>query len=88
MGAEKILFKSEEKKTAAEAAAVLRTIAERLEQGHIQLKQAGNECSLSIPSNLVLEIKVEEKLKRRVRKSLEIELEWLEGEEQEGVMIA
>jgi len=88
MGAEKILIKTEEKKTAREAAAILRTIAEKLEQGHIQLKHAGNECSLSIPSSLVLEIKVKEKLKHMVKKSLKIELEWVEGEDQEGVMIA
>ena len=78
MGIEKLLFKSEEKKTVWEVAVILRTIAEKLEQGRIQLKRAGKECSISVPSELVLEIKVEEKVKHRVKRSLDIEIEWVE----------
>ncbi len=88
MGMEKVLFKSEEKKSAAEAAAILRTIADKVEEGKLLLKQGNSECSLSIPSSLVVEIKVEEEFKRKMKRSLEIELEWIEGEDQGEVEIS
>ena len=88
MGMEKVLFKSEEKKSAAEAAAILRTIADKVEEGKLLLKQGNSECSLSIPSSLVVEIKVEEELKRKLKRSLEIEIEWIEGEDQGEVQIS
>ncbi len=88
MSVEKVLFKSEEKKSAAEAAALLRTIADKVEEGNLQLRQGDSECSLAFPSSLVVEIKVEEKVKRNTKRSLEIELEWIEGEEGGEVQIA
>ncbi len=88
MGIEKVLFKSEERKSAHEAAEVLRAIADKVEQGELRLRQGDSECSLAIPQNLVLEIKVEEKIKQKTKRSLEIELEWIEGEGQGDVQIA
>jgi len=88
MGAEKVLFKSKEKKSAKEVASVLRAIAGKVEQGTIRLSQGQQQVSLEIPQSLTLEIKVEEEAKRKLKKSLEIELEWVEGENGGETMIA
>ena len=80
---EKVLFKSEEPKKTSEAAAVLRTIADKIEQGEITFSRGAEEVQLAIPQNLVLEIKVESETKAGrpgEKKSLEIELEWREGQ--------
>ena len=84
MGRETILFKSEERKTSGEVAAVLREIADKVEQRQMTLKQDANEIILDFPENLVLELKVEEEEGRKVKRSLEIELEWVPGEESSG----
>lgn len=79
MGRETVLFKSEEKKTRAEAAAVLRAIADKVETGQITLGADGTELPLDIPQNVTLEIKAEEEEERTLKRSLEIEIEWAEG---------
>ncbi|MDD4731684.1 MAG: amphi-Trp domain-containing protein [Desulfovibrio sp.] len=80
MGRETILFKSEERKTTAEAAEVLRTIAAKLESGQITLTAGETEVSLTLPPQIILEIKAEEEEGRTLKRSLEIEIEWAEGE--------
>ncbi len=80
---EKVLFKSEEKKQTSEVASVLRTIADKVESGKITLTQGSEEVSLTIPGTITLELKIEEETKSgrdTLKKSLEIELEWYEGE--------
>jgi len=80
---EHVLFKSEEKKKSIDAAAVMRIIADKLETGEITLSQGGDEVRLSVPETVTLELKVEEETKpgrSGVKKSLEIEIEWVEGE--------
>lgn len=81
MGRETILFKSEEKKTQAEAATVLRTIADKVESGTITLTNQGSEVTLDIPEQVTLEIKAEEEEGQSIKRSLEIEIEWAEGEQ-------
>lgn len=91
MGRETILFKSEERKSAAEAAATLRIIADKIESGNITLTSQTSEVDIAIPENVTLEIKVEEEEGRdSVKRSLEVEVEWREGEasEQGGVTIS
>ncbi len=79
---EKILFKSEEKKSSLEIATMLRNIADKIEQGHMVLRQDENEVSLDFPDHMTLEIKVEEEIKRTkgTQLKLEIELEWYPGD--------
>ncbi|MBT8762807.1 amphi-Trp domain-containing protein [Desulfohalobiaceae bacterium Ax17] len=84
MGREQVLFKSEERKTAQEVAVFLRQVADKIEQGSLILKQGTNEIVLSFPKNLTLEVKVEEETKARVKRTLELEIEWVEGEEEQG----
>ncbi|MDD3617959.1 MAG: amphi-Trp domain-containing protein [Desulfobulbaceae bacterium] len=88
MGRETVLFKSEEKKTRSEIAEVLRLMADRVEQGRISLGNEAGHVDLDFPENLTLEIKAEEETGRKTKRSLEIELEWpVGGEEQGGAVI-
>ena len=83
---EKVLFKSEEKKQTSEVASILRTVADKLESGRIMLSHGKEEIYLVIPKTVTLEFKVEEETKSgrdTLKKSLEIELEWYEGEDGE-----
>ena len=81
MGREVVLFKSEEKKTAGEIADALRLIAEKIESGTMTLKQSDNEIVLDFPGAMKFELKVEEEHGRKLKKSFEIELEWIPGED-------
>lgn len=84
MGIETVLFKSEEKKSASEIANILRQIAEKIDSGTMTLQQGGDEITVTFPGSMVLELKVEEEQGRKLKKSFEIELEWVPGEEQGG----
>lgn len=78
------LFKSEEPKSRSEVAVFLRTLADKLDHdGEVTLKRDGEGVALQIPENLVLEVKAEEETSGgdKVKRSLEVELEWKEGEE-------
>lgn len=77
---EEVLFKSEQGVTRENAVKRLRDIAERLEDGSIELSEGGNSVSLRVPTNIEFEIKVEQE---GHEKSLEIELEWDEREDSE-----
>ncbi|MDJ0831195.1 MAG: amphi-Trp domain-containing protein [Desulfobacterales bacterium] len=83
MGRETVLFKSEEKKASSDIANTLRQIADKIDDGTMILKQGSEEITLEFPKNMVLELKIEEEQgKKRLKKSFEIELEWIMGEEQ------
>ena len=84
MGIEKVLFKSEEKKSAGEIAAALRRIADKVESGGLTLKQGQDTVQLDFPETMTLEIKVEEESGRQTKRSLEIELEWVPGQQASG----
>ena len=84
MGIETVLFKSEEKKSAKEIADILRQIADKIESGSMTLMQSGNETILDFPQSMILEMKVEEEQGKKLKKSFEIELEWIPGEAREG----
>jgi amphi-Trp domain-containing protein len=81
MGRETVLFKSEEKKAASDIANTLRQIADKIDDGTLILKQGAEEITLEFPKSMVLELKIEEEQGKRLKKSFEIELEWVIGEE-------
>lgn len=83
MGIETVLFKSEEKKSSKEIAEILRQIAEKIDSGTITLQQGTDEIIVEFPDNMTLELKVEEEQGKKLKKSFEIELEWVPGEEQQ-----
>lgn len=85
MGKEVVLFSSEEKRHLNEVAAFLHELADRLATNEVTLRQANEELTLSLPDNVVLEIKVEEEEKKtKKQRSLEIEIEWYVGDGVEG----
>jgi len=85
MGKETVLFSSEEKKDLQSVAVFLHQLADKLAQNRVILRQGSNEIVVDIPNYVVLEIKVEEELKKnKTQQSLEIEIEWNVGEEAPG----
>ncbi len=84
MGREKILFETEERRNASEIASFLRQLADRIEQGKVTFKSGAKEIDLPLPSIMTLETKVEEEDKRgKIKRSLEVEIEWTVGDEDE-----
>lgn len=76
-----ILFTSEEIKNRKDAADILRQVADKVEEGNILLKKESEEISVDLPEKMEVEIKASKKDKKGdVKRELEIELEWKEGE--------
>ena len=86
MGKETRLFKSEEKRSRDEVSAFLRQLADKVGQGQVVLRQGQEEITLALPSNLILEIQVEDEDKKRkgIQHSLEVEIKWFDGDEAGG----
>ena len=85
MGKETVLFSSEEKKDLQSVAAFLHQLADKPAENKVTLLQGMEEIQVEIPNNVVLELKVEEELKKKkTKQSLEIEIEWYVGEEVPG----
>jgi amphi-Trp domain-containing protein len=84
MGIETVLFKSEEKKSSQEISGILRKIADKIDSGTMTLQQGADEIVVTFPNHMVLELKVEEEQGKKLKKSFEIELEWVPGEDQTG----
>jgi len=86
MGKETRLFKSEEKHTRTEVSAFLHQLADKVGAGQVILRQGQEEISLAIPSNLILEIQVEDEDKKRkgIQHSLEVEIKWFDGDKAGG----
>ena len=85
MGQEVVLFQSEEKHSRQNVATFLRQLADKVEGGEVVLQKGSESLTLSLPANLTLEVKAEEEDKKgRTQRSLEVEFEWYEGEEDGG----
>jgi amphi-Trp domain-containing protein len=86
MGKEIKLFKSEEPKNRSEVSAFLHQIADKIEEGNVVLRKAGEEITLDIPHHLILEIEVEEedKQSKGIQHSLEIEIKWFDNDMSSG----
>ena len=80
MGRETVLLKTEEKMSRNEVAELLRVLAGRIEKGRVVLQQGGKTVKLKIPDRVELEVKAEKEVgKRKSKKKLELEIEWLVG---------
>ena len=80
MGRETVLLKTEEKMSRGEVAELLRTLAGKIEKGTVVLQQGTKEVKLKIPERVELEVKAEKEVgKRKTKKKLELEIEWLVG---------
>jgi amphi-Trp domain-containing protein len=82
MGKEKKLFKIEERRSRSDVSAFLQQLAEKIGEGRVILRQGQEELSLDLPHNLILEIQVEDEDKKRkgVQHSLEIEIKWFDSD--------
>ncbi len=88
MAKEVVLFKSEEPKNLLDVATFLHQLADKLAQGQVILRQGNDEITLDIPNKVVLELKAEEEVKKKkTQRSLEIEIEWLVGDDSGGGVI-
>ena len=86
MGKEVRLFKSEERMNRSDVSAFLHQLADKLAEGDIVLRQGGEEISLALPHNLVLEVQVEDEDKKAkgVQHSLELEIKWFDEDAPSG----
>ncbi|MDX1663263.1 MAG: amphi-Trp domain-containing protein, partial [Candidatus Promineifilaceae bacterium] len=83
MSREVVLFASEERQPRSSVAEFLRQLADRVEAGEVLLQKGTESLTLQIPTNTVLEVKAEEEDKQgRMKRSLEVEIEWMEGEDE------
>ena len=82
MGKETRLFKSEERKNRADVSAFLHQLADKVNEGQVILRQGVEELALNLPHNLILEIQVEDEDKKRkgIQHSLEVEIKWFDGD--------
>jgi amphi-Trp domain-containing protein len=86
MGKETRLFKSEERKSRADVGAFLHQLADKIAEGQVVLRQGQEEITLQLPHNLILEIQVEDEDKKRkgIQHSLEIEIKWFDDDASGG----
>jgi len=86
MGKETRLFKSEERKNRSDVSAFLHQLADKVEEGQVLLRQGQEEIALNLPHNLILEIQVEDEDKKRkgMQHSLEIEIKWFDDDSAGG----
>ena len=82
MGRESRLFKSEERRSRSEVSQFLHQVADKIEKGQLVLRQGEEELTLAFPTNLILEVQVEDEDKKPkgVQHSLEIELKWFDDD--------
>lgn len=86
MAKEVVLFSSEEHTDAQRVAAFLRELADKVGSGEVRLVKGQETLTLQLPQKLVLEVKAEEEAKgTRTKRSLEVEIEWTDGED-EGLL--
>lgn len=80
MARKNVLIKSKNRMSRPDAAAFLRQLADKVESGKVALILGTDEVSLDIPAQVSLEVKADDKPKRRgTKRSLEVELEWYTG---------
>ncbi|HSM57523.1 MAG TPA: amphi-Trp domain-containing protein [Candidatus Sulfomarinibacteraceae bacterium] len=83
MAKEIVLFKSEEQMSLENVISFLHELADKLATNEVTLQKGSESLTLQVPNRLVLEVKAEEEAKgERTQRSLEVELEWYEGEDE------
>ena len=77
-----VLLSTEDPISRSDLSAFLSELSEKVAGGEVILRQGDEELALEIPSNLVLEVKVEEEDKRQkgTKRTLELEFEWYDQE--------
>jgi amphi-Trp domain-containing protein len=80
MGDEKTLYKSESERSVGEVVDFLQQLAQWVSERRLTYERGDETVVIEIPENVSLEIEIEEEDagKKRVKRSLEIEIEWVE----------
>lgn len=83
MGKETRLFKSEERKSRSEVSAFLHQLADKISDGQVVLRQGQDEITLQLSHTLILEVQVEDEVKKTkgTQHSLEVEIKWFDDEQ-------
>ena len=83
MGREKRLFKSQERKSRADVSSFLHQLADKISKGNVVLSQGGEDLTLQLPENLILEVQVEDEEKgtKGIQHSLEVEIKWFDNDQ-------
>lgn len=83
MGKETRLFKSEERKGRSDLSAFLHQLADKISEGQVVLRQGQEEIVLQLPQSLILEVQVEDedKGKKGIQHSVEVEIKWFDDEQ-------
>ena len=80
---EEVLFETETRKSRAEVAAYLRSVADKLDgDGNVSLSAGDQSVDLTVPDSTEFEVKVEREAPAGAETgelSLELEIEWDEG---------
>ncbi len=78
MTRETVLFSAKDTRPRSGIAAFLRDLADKIESGAVTLRQGETTQEVVLPDHMVLEIKLEDEQKPRrgIRHSLEIEMKW------------
>ena len=86
MGRETRLFKSEERHSRSQVSQFLHQIADKIETGQVVLRQGQEALTLAIPTNLILDVQLEDEDKKSkgVQHSLEIEIKWFDDDGADG----
>mgnify|MGYP001249940323 CR=1 FL=1 len=88
---EETLFEFEQTMSRAEVARYLRTLAKHLEKdGSINFTAGTRESTVEVPARVEFEIEVERETEegKPAEMSIELEIEWTEGEEDASLQIS
>ena len=83
------LFNGKERKSRAEVSEFLRQLSEKVADGQVTLRQAGDDLVLALPASLVMKVKVTRKNKpaKGTRHTLTLKLTWREGDQEEPLAL-
>ncbi len=79
MSSKTVLYESKDTRLRYDIAVALRNLADSVAEGTLQIKDAFGSVCVTVNNEVKFEIEVQEKLKGHgVKRSVEIELEWME----------
>lgn len=85
MSSKTVLYESKDTKLRYDTAVILHSIADSIADGTLQIKDAFGSVCVTVDNEVKCEIEVQEKVKGHgVKRSVEIELEWMEELPQES----
>ncbi|MCK4801963.1 MAG: amphi-Trp domain-containing protein [Anaerolineales bacterium] len=81
MAKKNVIVKSDLRKKLPDVASFLRELADKVETGQVTLVQGGQDVIVEMPETVSFELEYYEQPKKGgLKKQLEIELQWVEGE--------